>query len=308
VFGARTSPRRLSTVGALAVAAVFVVSAGAGAQSCTAHRLEPAGPPTGKIRVANFFLVAGDKPGPAVDFYDTPQPGKSDKPLISNLGYGHISAYVSPRSDAGFANLYMYPAGSKTFGKPLDGLRSGNNISSSGWVQGQQETVVMGTNSNPNEPSFTLLAEVEPKSPDLRTALYYPPGGQALLAVNVSGLIEDTAKFGDIDVRIGGTKGIGGSCPDNTLPNGKRARDSSNPTTPATLRNYNAADFHFTPGNYRLDVIPGPGPGRSLTQDQCDGAPSATAVGLKLSAAKPTLVFIYGASPTKPRTLVALVG
>ena len=110
---------------ALAATAALVLTAGAGARPLHTGSFEPSGPPTAKIRVANFFLVNGINPGPAVDFYDTSQPAKTDKPLISNLGYGQISAYVSPRSDAGYANLYMFPAGSKTFGKPIDGLRGG---------------------------------------------------------------------------------------------------------------------------------------------------------------------------------------
>jgi hypothetical protein len=108
----------------LAAAAALGVTAVAGAQSLRPGGFEPSGPPAGKIRVANFFLVNGNKPGPPLDFYDTQQPAKSDKPLISHLGYGQISGYVSPRSDAGYSNLYIFPAGSKVWGKPVDGTRS----------------------------------------------------------------------------------------------------------------------------------------------------------------------------------------
>jgi hypothetical protein len=280
-------------------ATALVVTAAAGARP---NGFEPAGPPTGKIRVANFFLVNGTKPGPALDFYDTSQPAKTDKPLISHLAYGHISVYVSPRSDAGYSNLYMFPAGSKAIGKPVDGMRSGTNIANSGWVQGQQETVVMGTNASPNNPTFATVAEVEPKTAGLETALLKPPGGKGLLAVNVSGLIEGTSKYGDIDLRIDGT------CPDNVLKTGKPAQDSNNPTTPASLGNYNAADFPLSPGKHKLNVVAEPGPGQGLTQQQCDSAPAKTSVAVKITKAPPTLVFIYGSSPTATKTLVAPVG
>jgi hypothetical protein len=286
----------------LAVTAALVVTAIAGASALPARGSEPAGPPTGKIRVANFFLVNRVKPGPALDFYDVSQPSKTDKPLISHLSYGQISSYVSPRADAGYSNLYIFPAGSKTWGKPLDSLRSGTNISNSGWVQGQQETVVMGTSTDVNQPTFAEVAEVEPKSADLKTMLLKPAGGKGLLAINVNGLIEGTAKYGDIDLRIDG------ACPDNTLTTGKPAQDSSNPTTPAALANYNAADFPLSLGSHKLNVVAEPGPGSGLDQQQCAGAPAKASLAVKISKAQPTLVFIYGASPGAPKTLVAHVG
>ena len=287
----------------LAVAAGLVVTAVAGAGSLRARGFEPSGPPAGKIRVANFFLVNGTKPGPALDFYDTSQPAKTDKPLISHLGYGQISGYVSPRSDAGYSNLYIFPAGSKTSGKPVDGTRSGTNIANSGWVQGQQETVVMGTNASPNQPTFATVAEVEPpKSPDLKTALLKPTGGKGLLVVNVSGLIEGTSKYGDVELRIDAT------CPDNVETTGKPAQNSNNPTTPATLGDYNAANFPLTLGSHKLNVVDDPGPGSGLTQQQCDAAPAKASVAVKITKAPPTLVFIYGSSPATVKTLVAPVG
>jgi hypothetical protein len=294
---------RAKRVALLAAAAALVVTAGAGARSLRAQNFEPAGPPAGKIRVANFFLVNGSKPGPPLDFYDVQQPSKTDKPLISHLGYGQISGYVSPRSDAGYSNLYIYPAGSKTWNKPVDGTRSGTNISNSGWVQGQQETVVMGTNASPNEPSYATIAEVEPpKSADLKTALLKPTGGKGLLVVNVSGLIEGTSKYGDVDLRIDG------ACPDNVDTTGKPAQDSSNPTTPASLGNYNAANFPLALGSHKLNVVDEPGPGSGLSQQQCVAAPAKASVAVKIAKTPPTLVFIYGSSPAAVKTLVAHVG
>jgi hypothetical protein len=287
----------------LAVAAALLVTAVGGARSLEHQGFEPSGPPTGKIRVANFFLVNGSKPGPAVDFYDTQQPAKTDKPLISNLGYGQISGYVSPRSDAGYSNLYIFPAGSKISGKPFDGIRSGLNIANSGWVQGQQETVVMGTNASPNQPTFATIAEVEPpKSADLKTALLKAPGGKGLLVVNVSGLIEGTSKYGDVELRVDAT------CPDNVETTGKPAQNSNNPTTPATLGDYNAANFPLTPGSHKLNVVDDPGPGSGLTQQQCDTAPAKASVAVKIAKTPPTLVFIYGSSPATVKTLVTHVG
>jgi hypothetical protein len=289
--------------GVLVVAfAALLVTAGAGARSLRTQASVPAVPPAAKIRVANFFLVGRSKPGPALDFYDTQQPGKSDKPLISNLAYGRISAYVSPRADAGYSNLYIYPAGSKTWGKPFDGTRTGTNISSSGWVAGQQETVVMGTDLTALQPTFATVAEVEPKSADLKSALLGPVAGKGLLAVNVSGLIEGTSKWPDVDLRIDRF------CPDNVETNGTPAQHSNASLEPATLADYNAANFPLSPGKHELSVVDNPGPGQVLTWEECKTAPSLAGVGVNITTKTPTLVFLFGTSPATVRTLVAPVG
>jgi hypothetical protein len=292
----------------LVAVAALLVTAGAGARSLRTHGSVPAVPPPAKIRVANFYLVGRTKPGPALDFYDTQQPGKADKPLISNLGYGQISAYVSPRADAGYSNLYVYPAGSKTWGKPFDGTRTGTNISSSGWVAGQQETVVMGTDLSTPQPTFATVAEVEPKSADLKSALLRPAVGKGLLAVNVSGLIEGTSEWPDVDLRIDGF------CPDNIETNGKPAQHSNVSPEPAMLADYNAADFPLSPGKHELSVVDNPAPGNSpapaqaLTWEECKTAPSLAGVGVTITTRTPTLVFLFGTSPATVSTLVAKVG
>ncbi len=271
---------------------VLVVSNGAGARTVNS---KPAGP--ARIRVANFYLVGGNTPGPPLDFYDVQQPGKSDKPLISNLHYGWTSAYVTPREDAGYSNLYIYPHGSKTWGKPFDGTRSGENIASSGWVAGQQETVVMGTDPSTFQPTFATVAEIEPSTPPgYKSALpWAAAGNKGILAVNVDGLIENTAKYGGVDVRIDG------KCPDNVLPSGKPAHDSNNPTTPAAVSNYNAADFLVSKyTNHTVQIIPEPGPGQALSQQQCETAKSVKSLFVGTSwHNEPLLVFIIGPSPAK---------
>jgi hypothetical protein len=161
----------------------------------------------------------------------------------------------------------------------------------------------MGTNASPNEPSFATIAEVEPpKSADLKTAILKPTGGKGLLVVNVSGLIEGTSKYGDVDLRIDGT------CPDNVETTGKPAQNSNNPTTPASLGNYNAANFPLTLGSHKLNVVDEPGPGSGLTQQQCDSAPAKASVAVTITKTPPALVFVYGSSPATVKTLVAHVG
>jgi hypothetical protein len=48
------------------------------------------------IRVVNLYAPKG-QPGPALDIYDTQLSGAAVTPILTNVGYGTISAYVHPR-------------------------------------------------------------------------------------------------------------------------------------------------------------------------------------------------------------------
>ncbi|MGH7634099.1 MAG: hypothetical protein ACRENC_10250, partial [Gemmatimonadaceae bacterium] len=75
------------------------------------------GPPTGKIRVVNLIYL-GDKPAGALDLYDVNRPDSAAKPIITNLAFGQVSAYVTPHAPSSqtgaTSNLYLFPAGSRT--------------------------------------------------------------------------------------------------------------------------------------------------------------------------------------------------
>jgi hypothetical protein len=55
-------------------------------------------------------------------------------------------------------------------------------------------------------------------------------------------------------------------------------------------------------------VVDEPGPGSGLNQQQCVAAPAKASVAVTVTPKQPTLVFVYGASPAAPKTLVAHVG
>jgi hypothetical protein len=283
-----------------------------GGTSSGAGTAEPTGPPTGKIRVANFYLNAKGSPGPTLDFYDTSRPSKSDKALISGLKYGEISGYVSPRAagpladftGADYAQLYIFQHGCKTFGGKVDGLQDGNNITQTGWVHGQQETLVLGDDDG-LQPyvSSTDIAEVEPKKDDTgQSMIITPPHGKGVLVADVFGLIEGTGKYGGVDLRIDG------SCPDNILVGGQQASNSNNSTTPAALTDYSAANFPLPYGSHTLNLVAEPGPGSGLTQQQCNKAPSVATTTVKLSASPPVIVFFYGTDPHHVKVLVTTIG
>jgi len=143
-----------------------------GHPSLNSSPVEPLGSPQSKIRVANFYLNANGTPRATLDFYDTEYPSKKDRPLISGLAYGQISSYVSPRAadnpkyvQTDYGDLYAFQHGCRVAGPKVDGFQAGSPIQEAGWVNGQQQTVVIadGTDGVAPYASFQTITEVEPK-------------------------------------------------------------------------------------------------------------------------------------------------
>ena len=257
---------------------------------------EPQGPPTGKIRLANFYAPNG-QPGPALDIYDLSRPGSTDKPLIANLGYGQVSAYVSPRAAGNgstYNNLYIFPAGSKTPGQPIDGMQSGGNMSQSGWEAGQQGTYVLGTNSqgangSPNV-SFQEVEEVMPGNATVSLPSAAPGG--AVLAVNDFGVPQGDTVPG-VEVRIDGV------CP----------ADEQSPTSgPVVLSQINGTSFGVSAGSHTVDAVVDHAPGTGLSADQCKAATAAASASVSATAGSPVLVLIYGPAMSGLKIIAAPVG
>lgn len=253
---------------------------------------EPKGGPTGKIRIANFYAPNGQQGG-AFDFYDTSHPTASDKPLIANLAYGQVSAYVTPRaSDAGsgsYSQLYVFPTGSQTFGAPTAGGQAGMNISNAGWQTGQQETIVMGTgDTGDNGAVFASWAAIdEAGNPSGQPVLVTPSSGDGLLVTNVSGI--DNTDQERVDLRIDGT------CPNNIDPSTGGPAEMGNVNTgPALLGNWNAGNFPLALGSHKLEVVLTPALGQGLSQDQCQAAPAVATLTVTLAATPAVELFIYG--------------
>ncbi len=257
---------------------------------------EPQGPPTGKIRLANFYAPNG-QPGPALDIYDLSRPGPADKPLIANLAYGQVSAYVSPRAAGNgstYNNLYIYPAGSKTPGQPIDGMQSGGNMSQSGWEAGQQGTYVLGTNAQgmnggPNV-SFQEVEEVMPGNATVSLPSAQPGG--AVIAVNEFGVPQGDTVPG-VEVRIDGV------CP----------ADEQSPTSgPVVLSQINGSSFGVSPGPHTVDAVVDPAPGSRLSADQCKAATAAASASVNATAGSPVLVLVYGPAMSGLKIVAVPVG
>jgi hypothetical protein len=271
----------------------FAPFGGAGSGSAAPIAHEPAGQPTGKIRLANFFAPNG-QPGPALDFYDTNQPAPTDKPLVANLGYGQLSDYVSPRNEgygSTYANLYLFPAGSQVSGHPIGGMTSGSNISNAGWETGQQLTYILGTDaqgfSGGPQISFEEVDEVWPSAASITLAT--APAGEAVLYVNTYGAPHADADPG-LEIRIDGV------CPQA----GGHATGGA-----SVLSTNNGTSFGVSPGSHTVEIVVDPAPGQGLSAAQCKAAKAATSASVNASAASPTVMLVYGPTMSSLKTVSA---
>jgi hypothetical protein len=231
------------------------------------------GPPTGKIRVANLLELGGTPSGP-LDFYDTRQPDSSAKPLISNLAFGQVSDYVSPRAADAYpgspSNLYSFPAGTKKPSPPF-----GDRIDNQGYSATDQVTVALGPTSFAGGQGIALPAidEAGTRVNAFRDSTRVIPSGKALLVVlqantNVNGL---PALWLKVDT----------DCPLN-------ANDARNTHPVAVGTDLNLA---ISPGVHTVGVVTSP---RGQGLPTCAGKTPAQTISLTVATGQRYIVMVYG--------------
>jgi hypothetical protein len=226
------------------------------------------GPPTGKIRVANLFQIGGKPFGP-VDLYDVMHPDSATKPLIANLGYGQISAYVSPRAGDNYqgstSNLYLFPAGQKTASRPF-----GFNVENTGYLTADQVTVVLGPSSTPQAISSSDVSEEGLRIPQAQQdSQHIVPAGMALLIVR------------DADVDL------------DTLPEEYIVIDGTcvhAPNAPGKLP-MGVGIYPIAPGAHTLGVVTSP---RGSGLVDCKGKRAKSTTPLTVQAGRRYLALMYG--------------
>ena len=140
------------------------------------------GPPTGKVRVANLAELGSQPLGP-LDLYEVMRPDSTSKPIITNLAFGAVSAYVTPRAPSNYpgvpSNLYLFPAGSQSVALPYGALEV------SGYLPGDQVTVVLGPSSMGADgiARFDVAEEGKRIVKERQDAQHVIPPGNALLLV-----------------------------------------------------------------------------------------------------------------------------
>jgi hypothetical protein len=230
------------------------------------------GAPTGKIRVANMLELGGKPSGP-VDLYDVSRPDSTTAPLIANLAYGQLSAYVSPRgSDPGFpSNLYVFAAGTKTPQAPFN-----SSIDNSGFKATDQMTIALGPSKMLNGLAFPALVEAGDRNPHWIDSSRAVPAGQALLIGLQANVSADSLPYFYLVVD--------GACPIAT--NDPRAK---NPMALGTEQHY-----PVTPGSHTIGLV-----------NNCTGKTPVGTSTLNVTAGQRYVVFVYGLASDGYRTLTA---
>jgi hypothetical protein len=99
---------------------------------------------SGSIRVGNFFAPNGQA-GPAIDVYDVQLSGQAATPILTNVAYGTVSAYVQPHQLANAVSsppveLTALPAGESPTTQQADAAQIGGFIDDG---SGLQETILL---------------------------------------------------------------------------------------------------------------------------------------------------------------------
>jgi hypothetical protein len=236
------------------------------------------GAPTGKIRVAHMFELQGQPAGP-VDIYDVRNPDSTTKPLISNLAYGQVSDYVSPRgADPGArSNLYLFEAGKKQGTNPY-----GTNMDNSGFEATDQMTIALGPSKSMNGQAIgsTDFVEAGARNPHWIDSARTVPTGQALLVALQANVNADSLPYFYLVVD--------GKCPLAT--NDPRAKI---PMAMGTEQHY-----LVTPGTHSLGVVTAP----SGVKD-CNGKTPVGTSTVNVAAGQHYIVFLFGQPSDGLKTL-----
>jgi hypothetical protein len=248
--------------------------------STTGHKY---GAPTGKIRVANLLEIDGKPSGP-LDLYDVRNPDSSAKPLISQLKYGEISSYVSPRAgdnNAGSpSHLYLFPAGLKQATKPF-----GGNIDNGGFAPTDQLSIALGPSKGfaggASVSIFMIVEAGKRQSAAQADTANRIPAGQGLLVVRAANTSADSMpeQYLVIDEE----------CPH--APNDRNVVGGSAHymTMPSSV----SGTFYYpiAPGSHTLGVVTSQRGHRLLN---CNGKTPATVTSFTAEAGKRYLAWVYG--------------
>lgn len=243
------------------------------------------------VRYANLFTPQ-DKPGPAIDIYDAPE-HQAATPIITDLAYGTVSAYVHPHvmpNSTNIVEFYALPTGE-------DPIKNAADIQGLGGIQDDgshpQETIVLSADSNtpsttPLEGlSFSTRVEKGTDNGSKGPVAPAPPAGQGEVLV-------DTSAVFDIH-GLGLYLRLDSSCapPLNGDPNLPGVPYITNETTPSITSVF--AVFAAAPGTHQLALV-------SWTDSAAPTCAQLTArqgaTSTDLAAGQQVEAFVYGTSLT----------
>ena len=262
------------------------------------------GPPAGSasqvsLRFVNLYTTSAKQPGPALDVYDTQQ-GVAAKPLIADVAYGAVSAYVHPVANNGVSEFYAMPTGEDPVAKQADAKGLGG-IQDDG--SHPQETIRLTGDNDSLESgplgglSFSTIVEKGSDNGSKAPVAPPAPAGQGEILVDVSA-------FSDLTPSTLNYLLIDSSCapPLNGDPNAKDVPEIFAADGQAPVSNF--ALFATTPGAHQVSVDieqPGVAPTcASLTTKQSTST-------VTVAAGQQILAFLYGTSATDAHLVYAPV-
>ncbi len=254
--------------------------------SATTGGQAPQGTPIGKIRVANLLYVNG-APGPAMDLYDTLNPGPNTPPIIKDLQYGQVSDYVTPHgpvSADATSQLWAYPAGSTT--RDPQALLSGANIDQSGFASDDQLTIGLFKSSFGMGSVLIVEAGKRTALPEIFAA--QPGKGVLLVESEIADDSSAPSEYLTVDGSCVSSTGIGRTTPSLTTLG----------TSPATV-------FVVAPGTHKLGIVTSPA-GSGLTPTTCSQKTPPTTTTVDVTADQRVDIFVYG-DPNAPKVVAAPV-
>jgi hypothetical protein len=253
------------------------------------------------VRVANFYVDHSNKPGPALDVYDTPL-GQAGTPLITGLAYGSISPYVFPPEASGVGppvvQLYALPAGEDPVANRADAVGVGGYQDDGSHLQ---ETIVLdsegasgnglGTGPLAGLSTSSFVEKGDDANGGKAPVAPPPTGGQGEFLVSTH-VVEDENLSGP-----GGNQGyfffIDDSCtpPINGDPNTKGLPEVFNSDGSPIKSAF--AIFPTTSGSHDVSIV-ARGGGLEPTCQQLTPRQGKTTT--TITAGQQVLVFIYGTS------------
>jgi hypothetical protein len=256
------------------------------------------------IRVANLYAPKG-APGPAVDIYDNQLTGAAMTPILTNVGYGTVSAYVHPKLLSAFGQktveLFALPAGEN----PATPTANDDSKGIGGLIDDgshAQMTIVLSADTGSIQepgPLAGLSDSTRMESGDdgqggKGPAAPPPPAGSGELLVDDS-IVQQTGSLGLYLM-------VDKSCapPLNGDPNVKGvpyvfAADGVSPVS-------SFAVFAFPPGSHRVSVVSW----TSSTQPKCSQLTKRQSpMSVTVTGGQQVELFVYGPSATDLHLLAA---
>lgn len=252
------------------------------------------------VRFVNLFAPK-DITVPALDIYDAQLTGQAATPIVKNLAYGSVSAYVTPaaQSDSPVLMLYGLPAGEDPVAKAADATAVGQ-VTADG---SQSQVTFVLTQSGDGSAGSSLMGRlgfrtvVEKGGGDTGSGPVAPPppAGKGEILVDTSSVSDTSLSVylmidDSCDPPLNGNKQMG------QLPYAA-AVDGEPPVS-------DFAVFATSPGSHQVSVVARSG-GQAPTCAQLTNKQSTSTV--QVDAGAQILAYVYGSSPTDLRIAYAPV-